>query len=340
MKNIKIIDLEQRSFEWFEWRRGKASASRAPVVMNDVPTWYPVKTWDDLRLQDADLAKKADAFTERAWEYGRKYEPQAVESLRIEYNINPIKGGCCELISDPRFTASYDLIDEDLSKIIEVKCPISQERSLLYRALIRYGDIINNQAHIELGMTDPWVEEYDSKINVKDYLPPYIWWQLVHLAGMLIDEEIDNGFAVLGVYTQNGAVSIMIPYKDLWCDWSKLKYTWELYLENTPPSNSDVGFTAKVWAEAKKHLEYHVDEERRSRDDLLLLLDGDEYAGVEATVKKASRKGTVDWKAIAMHITDLVYKNEIKFTKEYLDKIIDQHTKPASSYWRCTRKGK
>ena len=71
---MKIIDLEQGTEQWLIWRATKCCASEAAVIMGCAPSWSPVKTWDDLRMQKAGLGAPRSDFLERAAERGHRME--------------------------------------------------------------------------------------------------------------------------------------------------------------------------------------------------------------------------------------------------------------------------
>ena len=240
MTNIRMIYHEQRSPQWFSWRRRKASASRAPVIMNDVPEWYPVKWWNELRLQDAGLEQPASAFTKRAWSHGREAEALAVRAAIEEYSIDPTIATCIELVDDPRFIASFDLLDKSLKVYCEIKSPYSQHTSKLWRAL-----------HDNVGRN----------VSPREYIPGYIWWQLVHFAGLLIDEpDLALGHAILCVYVDGDTISTMIPYTHLWEDWPPLKARWLLYLDGADQFQAERDLAAKDWAAAKDRHDVSTEE--------------------------------------------------------------------------------
>ena len=316
MSNLKILDLKQGTDEWHKWRMNKASASRAPAIMGASPAWGP-QNWDELRLQDAGLDPEANEFTKKAWEHGKTYEPVAAEELIKLYGMDPIDGGCCESVSDPRFTVSYDVLDEGLGSFIEIKCPVSRERSLLYKAIVKHSYDINK-----------------GLIHARTVLPGYIWWQLVHQAGML-RSEVTGGRAVLAVYIPGqGSRSCRIHYKQLWADWDNLKVCWEAYLENRSQYGNTIDVLAAVWANKKRALSLAGNAEKSAKEALIESVSKsnsiDEYKGRYASVKKQSRKGTVNWKGVAKDIAE-----DAGFGFENCGDFINDNTGPDSDSWVC-----
>ena len=131
---MKIIDLEQGTDKWLIWRATKCCASEAAVIMGCAPSWSPVKTWDDLRMQKAGLGKERSAFLERAAERGHRMEGEA----RDRY-LPGSKPACIESSEDDRFSASLDAL-ENGNCWGEIKCPVSGERSKLWRGIKESSD--------------------------------------------------------------------------------------------------------------------------------------------------------------------------------------------------------
>ena len=214
--NLRLLALEQRTDDWYLWRVNKASASRASVIVGKNPKWLP-QSWEEQRLNDAGLKVKPSKFLQYTYDYGKRLEPYATSLMQKKFAFNPLPGGCCELRSDPRFTVSYDILDKSLEMFGEIKCPRSKERSQLYKILVEYGEELNERL-----------------LHTRMVLPGYVYWQLVHQAGMLIDEVAD-GIAVLGVYIPEiELITVQVEYSELWKDWPLLKDRWIAYLNNEP----------------------------------------------------------------------------------------------------------
>ena len=199
----RVINLEQRSPEWFTWRQHKATASNACVIMGAAPDWSNIQLWDDLRLDEAGLGPERSYFLQKALSHGTKLEPIALQ--RIDPDAHP---ACVECMGDPLYTASLDGWVED-HYWLEIKCPSVGAKSKVLRAL---------QA-----TSDP-----DARIHVLSSEFRHYWWQLVHQAGVLNDPELSAKFAV---FVDGGCFEVVeVPAERLLADWPALKRQWERYL--------------------------------------------------------------------------------------------------------------
>lgn len=285
-----VVPIEQRSPEWFEWRRGKATASDAPVIMGAAADWSKVQTWDDLRIARAGLEADPDPFMAKAREHGNRVEPEA---RRI---IAPHAPPVCLEAADARFTASLDgWIDGRFW--LELKCPYSGERSKVLRALAALHPSVGND-----------------RIDVVQTLFPWYWWQLVHQAGVLQDPSIHAKFAVFGDGSCFEVVEI--PAAKLLEDWPRLKAEWERFLAGepqNPPTDSD------QWQEAAKRYKIAKDdldmaqqalagtaealrcqdatENLRQATEALLAAGEGEGHGIRVETKFSG--GQVSWKGVA-----------------------------------------
>jgi putative phage-type endonuclease len=123
MSDIVWLDLDKpkektlKEREWLEWRRQGIGSSDAPVLM-EVSPW---KTLHQLWLEKTDQVK--DEFTGNwATRRGQDLEPKARDLYNKKFNMN-MEPDNIELITNPVFRASFDGIDYEKQRIIEIKCP-------------------------------------------------------------------------------------------------------------------------------------------------------------------------------------------------------------------------
>lgn len=113
---MKIVNLEQNTAEWLEWREGKATASQAPSVMGE-SKYFP-RTPYEMYLVETGQADKP--FYSKAMQDGHKYESKALELANKAFNANyqPVLAE----MENPIFTASLDGYDENAKvKVLEIK---------------------------------------------------------------------------------------------------------------------------------------------------------------------------------------------------------------------------
>jgi|JI61114C2RNA_FD_contig_71_569087_length_652_multi_1_in_0_out_0_1 putative phage-type endonuclease len=116
---MKIIDIQQKTPEWYEFRRRHIGASDSPIIMGDSP-WT---TRDELWSQKIfDVRKDMTDAMQR----GIDLEPKAREFFIKETGIEvfPL---VAEDDTHPFLSASFDGISLDGKTILEIKCPSTQE---------------------------------------------------------------------------------------------------------------------------------------------------------------------------------------------------------------------
>jgi putative phage-type endonuclease len=112
----RIVDLEQGTPEWLEWRRGGITASDAPVIMGLDP--YGKKPWD-LWMEKRGLSegKPKNQFI---LDKGHDFEKR----VRAKYELMQdkiIPGTCIEMDDCPVLRASLDGLDKETGSLVEIK---------------------------------------------------------------------------------------------------------------------------------------------------------------------------------------------------------------------------
>jgi putative phage-type endonuclease len=120
MENIrtyKIVDLQQGSQEWLDFRKFKVGASMAPVIMGVSPFQTPLQLWEEIMLNEAKPQNQA-------MRRGSSLEPAAREWLNHAYNTT-YAPAVLQSIEHPEIIASLDGYIETQAEplILEIKCP-------------------------------------------------------------------------------------------------------------------------------------------------------------------------------------------------------------------------
>lgn len=184
------VGLEQAGDDWGSWRAGCLSASDAPVIAGCAPSWWGVKGWAGLRERDAD---EPSTFTKAA----------RIHCSLMEKHVRRSFGGgpamCVERrIDGLLYCASLDAVQETDRTWDEYKSPASGERSRLLRDL----------------------EELEP-------IPSYVWWQLVHQAGVI---GFEDWICRLIVYVSDFRhMVVKIPSSFLLKDWPALRDQWQRF---------------------------------------------------------------------------------------------------------------
>lgn len=110
---MKILDLEQGTQEWLDYRRTRVTATDAVVIMGQDPYETPRQRWE------RKLGIGPEVFVTDAMRRGTALEPVARDVYTSLTGI-PMMPTCVEHDSHP-FMASLDGIDLDYDRIVEIK---------------------------------------------------------------------------------------------------------------------------------------------------------------------------------------------------------------------------
>lgn len=124
----KILNLEQRSQAWYDWRNGLDLPDHAPRVMASeiavIMGVSPFRTIHELWLEKTgQVAPQASNF---AMEHGVRNEDGARLQYQAEYGEHVIPT-CVEHETYPQFGASLDGLSILGDVLTEIKCPISEK---------------------------------------------------------------------------------------------------------------------------------------------------------------------------------------------------------------------
>lgn len=138
---MKILDLQQRSEEWFKARLGVITGSRAIGVFRS----------NNLTLVDEMIAERMtqsveESFTSKAMEHGVLFEPEALKSYNERTKNSAQEVGFCVHDKYDWLAVSPDALifrDNIAVGAVEIKCP-SSKKHIEY---IRQNKIPNEYKH-------------------------------------------------------------------------------------------------------------------------------------------------------------------------------------------------
>lgn len=131
---MKIVDLEQGSPQWLEWRKSHPTASYAGCILG-TPKYSP-RNWDQL----AELYRgERRIYVTKAMQHGAQMEPIARECAESELGL--LFEPAVVVDDDDFIAASLDGITIDGDVILELKCPYKGFESALW------SDITNDDVH-------------------------------------------------------------------------------------------------------------------------------------------------------------------------------------------------
>lgn len=120
----RLINLEQGTYEWLEWRMGGLGASDAPVVMGVSPYSTSRTLWE--RFLGIRPAQSDNPGMSR----GRRLEPVARDLFMQEMGIDDIMVFCLEHLELPFLRASLDGFSFSLDAAQEIKCPCQEDHDI------------------------------------------------------------------------------------------------------------------------------------------------------------------------------------------------------------------
>ena len=299
----RVLDIEQGSDEWLQWRLERCMSSDASVIMGSTPSYYTIRTWADLREARAGFRKEPSSYAEYLFREGHRKEELARKYLNSSglIDVFEFKPACLTSeIDGIEFGTSLDCYN-GLDIWVEIKCP-RDERSKRWE-FVRGGSD-----------------------NPRSLIQDHDWWQMVHQAA-IINMESATGYYMVYDSNQNNAI-IEVPWDELMKDWPRLLGEWKRFEsgETQFPVGDDWIAAAQAWYAIKGKYDMVQGELDAARDKLLSLGSG-VYENIE--VKKKKRAGSVDWKKFASDkgISDEELKTYKKRDSHYMEVTIKKEKK-------------
>lgn len=147
---FKIIDLQQGSKAWLDWRKNGIGSSDAPAIMGENP-W---KNFNRLLKEK----RHGSNFSNAAMRRGQELEPYARNEFEIEFGVT-LDPACLQSTTFDWLRASVDGIAVDENVVVEIKCG---EKAYQYSATKRsvpryyYGQLQHILAVTDLKTIDYW----------------------------------------------------------------------------------------------------------------------------------------------------------------------------------------
>jgi len=117
---MKIIDLEQGSQEWLDWRMNGIGASEMGAIMGVCP----YNSITDIYLKK--IGEKKDVYNQ-AMKHGNEQEPLARAWMENNFEVD-LHRLCAEDEQNEHLKVSYDAINIEEGFMAEIKCPSSEKR--------------------------------------------------------------------------------------------------------------------------------------------------------------------------------------------------------------------
>jgi putative phage-type endonuclease len=262
----RIERLHQNTPEWHHWRRQGIGASDAPVIMGETPFKTPKTLWS---LKTGRMQEEPAGPAARR---GRELEPFARRAYerRTGTQMEPV---CMVHEGFEWMRASLDGLSFDGSTLLEIKCPLS----LRDRASAQEGRI-PSQYHAQL--------QHQLEVSRAEKAH---YWSFHGIDGILIEIRPDREYAKRMIEAE--AAFWQLVKEDRWPE----LVNDELDLGADPAWRE----AALRYREVRLRLEGATAEEHKLRAMLEGLATARRTYGCGVEVLKSSRKGAVDYAAVA-----------------------------------------
>jgi putative phage-type endonuclease len=114
-QHCTIVELEQRTEAWLEWRHSGIGASDAPTIMRE----NPYKDYDELLIEKRCTVRGSDENA--AMRNGIDLEPEALRRY-ISRIGKSFKGACLQSTRYTWLRASVDGLTIECDAVVEIKC--------------------------------------------------------------------------------------------------------------------------------------------------------------------------------------------------------------------------
>lgn len=329
---MKIVEIEQGTDEWLDWRRERFMASEAAIIMGAAPEWMQDHTWTHLRELKLGFLTMFSDFQQRMLDKGHDKEEivraRWNDAVAPEHQIAP----CCIEVDDGVEAASLDGLSADRKSWHEIKTTVHGRRSSIYKETKSTG-----------------------------WPPEYVRWQMCHQALVMIDglteAEVADLTCHLWVYVDE-TECLHEEYKvgDIFDNAppDMLKGEWTRFA-NDEPQNPLIETQAwidaqKQWKTARNILDDAETSAEEAKDTLVKLALGDNQLYVRGDgliLQRIDKKGAVDWKnafadllAVALEMGPTWMQDPAKSHDDLLasaEEIKTTRLKAGSRYWQCKR---
>lgn len=274
---MKIVQLNQRTQEWYDWRNGKdidgprITASNIAVIAGISPFKSRFRLWEEM------TGRREPDGMNPAMAHGMVMEDEALAAW-MQDSDDYARPCCIEHDVIPWVAASLDGLRLTGDRAVEIKCPYS-----------RYGDEPGLWRAAKAGLIPPYylaqmqwqMLASNDAIELVDY---WVYWagRGIRIAVLPDPVEQQQLFEEAEVF-RNAVIKNAIPASDAWID------------------------AANAWRQAK--LEHDMAKETlesRAKDiEQLLEIDGKpSYEGCGIIATKYSRSGSVDYPALFLKVKE------------------------------------
>lgn len=256
---MNVLQLEQGTSEWLNWRRTKRMASETPAVTKR----SPYQNWSQLRA----IKLGGSTFQTAAMAHGHRHEEEARRwaSAETGFFFTPV------CIEDGEYGASLDGLESN--SLLEVKSPYKGKASDTWQ-LAEQGIVRPDYLH-------QIIHQFAVSGATNGY---YCVWDADSQSGILIPVEPNPDEWKL----------IQVAWDDFYA-WMNS----DLAEPDPERTDSDWAMAAAKYTELQRRLKRLEDEVSAAKDNLITLAGtAEKVVGMGVSLSKVIRAGNVNYKAV------------------------------------------
>ena len=284
---MKIIDLEQGSQDWIDWRKKKVTASEIPIIIGKSKWCTPLQLWKrKLGFAEGQI----DNF---AMQRGRELEPIIREMVNMQLCSN-YRPAVVQSDSLDWAIASLDGIDFDKNSILEIKTASLQDQKTAEQGKVpdHYWAQVQWQLFCSELETGHYASYHDEKLEIVEfnidyeYICDYILPKANEFYRRLLEQDAPD-------HQEDEHIQVTDP------QFREYSQQWKSAHE-----------MAKHWAEKEKYF----------KEKLISLTDDGNCFGFGVKLTRVDRNGSIDWEAFlkdaSIKFPDLLEKCDPKMFRK------------------------
>ena len=293
---MKIVELEQGSQTWLDWRKTRVCASDVPIIVGESKWCTPLLLW---KRKLGFAPEQSDNF---GMARGRQLEPKVRDMVneKMEACFSPVCGEHDDL---EWAGASLDGYDYTMEAILEIKCP---------------------------GLDDHKVAESD---EIPSHYYPQVQWQLFvadlelcyyasYYEGELVIVEVERD----DDYIEKKLLTACAEFKFCLTNMEQPPHSEKDFIQIT---DALFGDHARDWLAAKEMLKHYEEKEKYFREKLIGFTDDSNCHGYGVRLQRINRDGNIDYKKINADIVKKYPDLEMEFKPE-------SYRKEGIGFWKVS----
>lgn len=291
---MKIIDLEQGTQEWLDWRKGGIGGSDAPAVMGVSPWDSPLSLWQRR------MGLVPEKVMSQAMARGHELEPIARQLLEAETGL-VFAPMCGEHKKFAFLKASFDGVSLCRTALAEIKAPNLKDHG---RAIgdDPFGPLDDNEP--DEAATDEEQLSYEHELVASGLIPPKYWPQVQHQ--MMVSGITKTYYCSYYPGHPVRELAVVIVYLDReYCKklFKAEKLWWECLQTGVMPVSSAAISRAIAWRESKTLADQYALNAKEAQKLLIADAEIDVDAPMShdfgvAKVSVATYKGSIDYERL------------------------------------------